>query len=641
MVTSYIINSATTIAYVSPIHTFTGTITGIDTVAADESLANLLNYVKASISSVVLDEYTDGVYSRQVSVDPANVIVTQMLSGGEAVTLWPNSYEGSPDLSWSAMSSKTVLSYASAYQFTKGTYRFVYNGFNISMPGYGQFNVYVDGQFKNVTVTTATGIVFNMAYSYEGTIEFDQSVTGDTITYYLGAAIPGKDFVTRYVNDTVQYTIVDLTDQSTSTSLYDALTVTNYPPSTTGSDGVEVTYTVGSTTVTKTVIVLDPDTTGPTITLTPDTDPIVVHKGDSIPANNFVASVYDTLADGSTAAMNISDVSFETTAPTSGNVFTTAGTYQGTWTASDSASPPNTTIITRSISVIGDTTAPTIVLVAQDPIIVYKGDSVPTDKFVVSVSDVTIDGSTVAMNISDVSFSTTAPTTGDVFTTAGTYQGTWTATDAASPSNTTIITRSIVVVGDITAPTITLTSGAGSIEVYEQSLVPADRFIVSVTDTLANGIVVQLQASDVEFTTNAPITDGRFTQRGTWSATWRISDNAEPQNEATVTRSIIVHPDTSVPVITLSSGSGPVVVMNNSLLGGRNFVASATDTLADGSVVEIPKADVVFNGAGVVGGRFQTEGIYNGSWTVSDGAYIPNTKVLERKVIVLDSSWDV
>ena len=103
----------------------------------------------------------------------------------------------------------------------------------------------------------------------------------------------------------------------------------------------------------------------------------------------------------------------------------------------------------------------------------------------------------------------------------------------------------------------------------------------------------------------------------------------------------VVLPDTSEPVITLTSGSGPVVVMNNSLLGGRNFVASATDTLADGSVVEILKADVVFNGAGVVGGRFRTAGIYNGSWTVSDDAYIPNTKVLERKVIVLASSWNV
>ncbi len=167
------------------------------------------------------------------------------------------------------------------------------------------------------------------------------------------------------------------------------------------------------------------DTTDPTITLT-GANPISVTTGT-------------TYSDPGATCTDDTDAS-PTLATTSSVDAQTAGTYQVTYTCTDSSS--NTATATRDVVVADapDTTDPTITLTGANPVSVTTGTT---------YSD---PGATCT---DDTDTSPTLATTSSVDAqTAGTYQVTYTCTD--SSSNTATVTRDVVVADapDSTAPTV-------------------------------------------------------------------------------------------------------------------------------------------------------------------------------------------
>ncbi|MDB4401271.1 DUF5011 domain-containing protein, partial [Akkermansiaceae bacterium] len=117
----------------------------------------------------------------------------------------------------------------------------------------------------------------------------------------------------------------------------------------------------------------------------------------------------------------------------------TVGTYTITYTATDAAG--NTGTVTRTVTVVADTTAPVIT--------------------VTSGTDTVGQAATWANAGATADTGETVTATGTVDTnTVGTYTITYSATDAAG--NTGTATRTVTVV-DITAPVITVTSGADTV----------------------------------------------------------------------------------------------------------------------------------------------------------------------------------
>jgi hypothetical protein len=163
-----------------------------------------------------------------------------------------------------------------------------------------------------------------------------------------------------------------------------------------------------------------------------------------------------------------------------------------------------------------------------DTVYANAGDDVPNDKYVLSVED----GLNQSLRTSDVSLASSS-ISGGKYSTLGAGTLTWTLSNG---TNTTLITRQLLV-QDTTPPSLILTIGEQEIlEVEQNDLVPSHKYISTLFDN-----AVSLTADDVSIS-NAGIVDGRFATLGTFQASWIVSDNV---HEVVVTRTIRVSPRTT------------------------------------------------------------------------------------------------
>ena len=247
------------------------------------------------------------------------------------------------------------------------------------------------------------------------------------------------------------------------------------------------------------------DTTDPTITLT-GANPVSVTTGTAY-------------SDPGATCTDDTDAS-PTLATTSSVDTQTAGTYQVTYTCTDSSS--NTATATRDVVVAdaADTTDPTITLTGANPVSVTTGTTYS-------------DPGATCTDGTDAS--PTLATTSSVDTlTAGTYQVTYTCTD--SSSNTATATRDVVVADapDTTDPTITLT-GANPVSVTTGTAY-SDPGATCTDDTDASPTLATTSSVDI-------------LTAGTYQVTYTCTDSSS--NTATATRDVVVAdaPDTTAPTV--------------------------------------------------------------------------------------------
>ncbi|PTM09381.1 MAG: hypothetical protein DA407_05910 [Bacteroidetes bacterium] len=337
--------------------------------------------------------------------------------------------------------------------------------------------------------------------------------------------------------------------------------------------------------VTRTVNVI-PDTTAPVITLV-GSSPVNLNVGDTYTEEGATAT--DNIDGDITVNIVVGGATVDT------NV---AGAYIVTYNVSDAAG--NAAVeVTRTVNVIPDTTAPVITLVGSSPINLNVGDAY------------TEQGATATDNI-DGDITANIVVGGDTvdINTAGAYVITYNVSDAAGNAATEV-TRIVNVVQDTTTPVITL-NGASTI-----NLNLGDTYTeqgATATDNIDGDITANIVVGGATVDTNVA---------GTYIVTYNVSDTAG-NAAAEVTRTVIVAPDTTVPVIILN-GSSTV-----NLNVGDTYTeqgATATDNV-DGDIT----ANIIVAGATV---NTNIAGTYVVTYNVSDAAGNAATQVT-RTIIVAE-----
>jgi len=337
--------------------------------------------------------------------------------------------------------------------------------------------------------------------------------------------------------------------------------------------------------VTRTVNVI-PDTTAPVITLV-GSSPVNLNVGDTYTEEGATAT--DNIDGDITVNIVVGGATVDT------NV---AGAYIVTYNVSDAAG--NAAVeVTRTVNVIPDTTAPVITLVGSSPVDLNVGDvyteqgATATDNIDGDISaNIVVGGDTVDIN------------------TAGAYVITYNVSDAAGNAATEV-TRIVNVVQDTTTPVITL-NGASTI-----NLNLGDTYTeqgATATDNIDGDITANIVVGGATVDTNVA---------GTYIVTYNVSDTAG-NAAAEVTRTVIVAPDTTVPVIILN-GSSTV-----NLNVGDTYTeqgATATDNV-DGDIT----ANIIVAGATV---NTNIAGTYVVTYNVSDAAGNAATQVT-RTIIVAE-----
>ena len=371
-------------------------------------------------------------------------------------------------------------------------------------------------------------------------------------------------------------TCTDDTDASptlSSTSDVDARTAGTYQVTYTCADSSDNTATA-----TRDVVVTDaPDDTDPTITIT-GANPISVTAGTAY-SDPGATCTDDT--DASPTLSSTSDVDART-----------AGTYQVTYTCTDSSD--NTATATRDVVVTDapDTTDPTITITGANPYNVTAGTA---------YSD---PGATCT---DDTDASPTLSSTSDVDArTAGTYQVTYTCAD--SSDNTATATRDVVVTDapDDTDPTITIT-GANPYNVTAGTAY-SDPGATCTDDTDASPTLSS--TSDVDART-----------AGTYQVTYTCADSSD--NTATATRDVVVTdaPDDTDPTITIT-GANPISVTAGTAYSDPGATCT-DDTDASPTLSSTSGVDA------------RTAGTYQVTYTCTDSS--DNTATATRDVVVADA----
>lgn len=329
----------------------------------------------------------------------------------------------------------------------------------------------------------------------------------------------------------------------------------------------------------------------------PDTEaPVITLNG----ASNLDLNVGETYTEqGATATDNV-DGDLTSAIVVGGDVVNTSvpGVYVVTYNVSDAAG--NAAVeVTRTVTVIADTTAPVITLNGSATINLQQGDAF-TDP-----------GATATDNV-DGDLTSSIVVGGDTVDTnvVGTYVITYNVSDAAGNAAVEV-TRTVNVNPDTTAPIITLI-GAATInlnvgETYNELGATA-------TDNLDGDISANIV---IIGTVNTAVA-------GTYSVNYNVSDSAG--NAAIqVTRTINVQADTTPPVINLI-GAATI-----NLTTGDSYTdqgATATDNL-DG---DLTSSIVVVNSVNT-----SLAGSYSVTYNVSDAAGNAATEVV-RTVNVTDPS---
>jgi hypothetical protein len=335
---------------------------------------------------------------------------------------------------------------------------------------------------------------------------------------------------------------------------------------------------------------------------TPDTTAPVISLIGATPINLELGSTYTELG-----ASAIDDVDGDISANIviGGDTVNTniAGTYVVTYNVSDAAGNAATQV-TRTVIVNPDTTAPVITLIGASTINLNVGDTY------------TEQGATATDNV-DGDISANIVVTGTVNTSVGgTYLVNYNVSDAAGNAATQV-TRTVNVIPDTTAPVITLV-GASTINLNiggtytEQGATATDNIDGDITSSIVIG-------GD---TVNTNIA-------ATYTVTYNVSDAAG--NAATeVTRTVIVAPDTTAPVIALIGSSSITLEL------GATYIeqgATATDNV-DGDI----SANIVIGGATV---NTNVAGTYVVTYNVSDAAGNAATQVTRTVVVNPDTTAPV
>lgn len=352
------------------------------------------------------------------------------------------------------------------------------------------------------------------------------------------------------------------------------------------ASGIVVTYNVidssgnNADPVTRTVFVLDVDSTAPVITLVGD-NPLYVEQGSSY------------VEPGATA-LDERDGDISGNITISGSVdVNTAGSYTISYNVDDSTGNSATTV-TRTV-IVRDTTLPVISLVGDNPVTHERGNTY-TDA-----------GATANDNI-DGDISANIVTTGSVSdNVVGNYLITYNVNDAAGNAAATVI-RNVDVV-DTTAPVITL---IGSNTISHELNTPYTDQGASASDSgddLSSAIVV---TGSVDTSV-----------AGTYTLTYDVSD-ASGNAATSVSRTVTVA-DTGAPTITLLGDNPLNAELNTSFTDPG---ASASDAI-DGDL------SASINVTGTVDPN--TAGSYTLSYNVNDsvGNAAPT---VTRNVVVADTT---
>jgi hypothetical protein len=268
-----------------------------------------------------------------------------------------------------------------------------------------------------------------------------------------------------------------------------------------------------------------------------------------------------------------------------------AGTYLVTYNVSDTAGNAATQV-TRTINVIPDTTAPLITLNGASTINLNIGGTY------------TELGATATDNV-DGDLTSSIIIGGDTVNTsiAGTYLVTYNVSDAAGNAATEIV-RTVIVAADTIAPIISL-NGTSTINLTigdtynEQGATASD----NVDGDLTSSIIIGGDTVN----TNVP---------GTYLVSYNVSDSSgNAANQ--VIRTVIVAPDTIVPIITLNGSSVIDLTVGNTY---TELGAIAIDNV-DGNLTSsiIIAGDVV---------NANIEGTYVVTYNVSDNAGNAATQVI-------------
>ena len=406
-------------------------------------------------------------------------------------------------------------------------------------------------------------------------------------------SLTGGD-VTLIVGDTYSepgVTAIDTEDGDISLSVVATPDVINTPSlidtSTPNPTGQTITYNVidsagnAADPITRTVYVLEVDTTPPVITLNGD-NPLYVEQ----------ASTYTELG---AVAIDDRDGDISGSIVVASNVNTAiAGTYSVTYDVTDSTGNVATTV-TRTV-IVQDTTIPTISLIGSSPVSHERGDTY-TDA-----------GATAADNI-DGDISTSIVTTGSVSqNTSGSYVITYDVADTAGNAAATV-SRTINV-ADTTAPTITLIGAA----TYNQELN---------TSFVDPGVTATDYPGD-DLTSGVVITGSVNTAlAGSYVLTYDVSDLAG-NSAISVIRTVVVA-DTTPPEITLL-GDAPI---NHELNTAFTDPGATAADIIDGDIT----ANIVTTGSV----NTALAGTYTLTYNVSD-AVGNNAATVTRDVIVADTT---
>ncbi len=338
-----------------------------------------------------------------------------------------------------------------------------------------------------------------------------------------------------------------------------------------------------ATEVTRTVNVLTPvDTIAPVITL----------NGDAT-INLNVGDFYTE--QGATATDNV-DGDLTNAIIVSGTVNTAvAGTYTIRYNVSDAAGNAATEVV-RTVNVIADTTVPIITLNGSQTINLNINDTY-TELGATATDNV--DGDLTP----NISISGTVDTS-----TAGTYQITYTVSDAAG--NTTQVIRTINVIADTIAPVITLNGNATiNLNVGDAYTELGATATDNIDGNLTSAIII---TGNVDTAT-----------AGTYVVNYTVSDSSG--NTTQVSRTVNVIADTTAPVITLN---GNATINLNVGDAYTELGATATDNI-DGNLTSVI----------IVTGSVDTSqvGTYTIRYNVSDAAGNAATEVT-RTIIVNEAS---
>ena len=334
------------------------------------------------------------------------------------------------------------------------------------------------------------------------------------------------------------------------------------------------------------------------VTVIDDGNPVITLTGDA----TVTITVKDVYTDAGATAVDNVDGDVTASIVVSGDTvdINTPGTYVIRYNVSDAAGNAAAEV-TRTVTVLPDTT---------DPVTTLTGEATVT----ITVKDAYTDAGATAVDNVDGDLTANIVVSGDTVdvNTPGTYVIRYNVSDTAG-NVATEVTRTVTVLPDTTDPVITLTGEATvTIDIGDSYTDAGASASDSIDGDLSSSISVGGDTVDI----NTP---------GTYVITYDVSD-AAGNDAAQVARTVIVRPDTTRPVITLTGETAVTITDGDSYTEAG---ATASDNV-DGDLT----ADIVVGGDAV---DTTTSGTYVITYNVSDAAGNAAIQVTRTVTVITDA----